>query len=56
MTKITLLKDVLKESILCLITKMFFLLAPSKIHNYKEKSGIFPQEGCLSEIWRFYLV
>lgn len=56
MTKLTLLKDILKESILCLITKTFFLLAPSKIHDYKEKLGIFPQEGCLSEVWRFYLV
>lgn len=56
MTKLTLLKDILKDSILCLITKMFFLLAPSKIHGCKEKLGIFPQEGCLSEVWRFYLV
>lgn len=56
MTKLTLLKDILKESILCLITKMFFLLAPSKIHDHKEKLGIFPQEDCLSEVWRFCLV
>lgn len=38
MTKITLPKDILKEFILHLITKMFILLAPSKIQGCKEKS------------------
>lgn len=36
MTKLTLPKDILREFILHLITKPFFLLALSKIQGHKE--------------------
>lgn len=42
MTKLTLPKDISKEFILHLITKMFFLFAPSKIQGRKEKVRDFP--------------
>lgn len=42
MTKLTLPKGILKEFILHLITKMFFLLACSKIQGRKEKVRNFP--------------
>lgn len=42
MTKLTLPKDILKEFILHLITRMFFLLAPSKIQGRKQKVRDFP--------------
>lgn len=59
MTKLTLPKDILKEFILHLITKTFFLFAPSKIQGCKEKVGdflVFPQEGFLSESGRFFMI
>lgn len=60
MTKLTLPQNIFKEFILHLITKTFFLIARSKISNCKEivkrSCGIFPQEGWLSEVWRFYPV